>query len=234
MCAVREDGELICWDPDTGSVHELGGGFADVSAGAEVCAVRTDDTVWCWGGFGVIPSRPPQGAFVKVEASQYGSANSQQRACGIRPDASIDCWGYQGVGEPPSHVGPLQQASVRFSPNWPGGRSCGVRIDGTLACWLTLINHGREDPWDMYIRIPRGTFTQVSVPARTYNESLCAIGADSTVHCWHWGDVSAEAPPGRFSHISVAQRHGCGLHLAGTVSCWGSNHEPPWQPPIDE
>ena len=67
MCAVRQDDELICWDPETGSVHELGSGFADVSVGAEVCAVRTDSTVWCWGGFGVFASRPPQGAFVKHE-----------------------------------------------------------------------------------------------------------------------------------------------------------------------
>ena len=234
MCAVRQDDELICWDPETGSVHELGSGFADVSVGAEVCAVRTDSTVWCWGGFGVFASRPPQGAFVKVEASQYGSANNQQRPCGIRPDGRIECWGYHGVGEPPPSVGTLQQASVRFSPNWPGGRSCGVRLDGTLVCWLTLINHGPQDPWDMYIRIPSGTFTQVSVPARTYNESLCAIRDDSSVHCWHWGDPLAEAPTGRFSQISVADRHGCGIRIDGTVSCWGTNHEPPWEAPVDE
>ena len=232
MCAVREDGELICWNPDREGVQELGGGFVDVSTGAEVCAVRTDATAWCWGGFGVFASRPPQGAFVRVEAGQYISANLQQRPCGIRTDGSIHCWGFQGVGEPPPSVGPLQQASVRFSANWPGGRSCGVRVDGTLACWLTLISDGRNDlAWTNLLQVPRGTYTQVSGTTKT-DYTPCAIRTDGTVHCWSWAGPSPEPPPpGRFKLISVERRHGCGIRTDGSLACWGSNHEPPWQPP---
>lgn len=174
------------------------------------------------------------GSLREVEASQYQSANRQQRPCGIRTDGSIDCWGYQGVGEPPPSVGPLQQASVRFSANWPGGRSCGVRVDGTLACWLTLISDGRTDVrWTDFLQVPRGSYTQVSGTARTHN-TPCAIRTDGTVRCWSWGGPSPESPPGRFKLISVERRHGCGIRIDGSLACWGSNHEPPWEPTLPE
>ena len=89
MCAVREDGELICWSPDREGVQELGGGFVDVSTGAEVCAVCTDATAWCWGGLGVFASRPPQGAFVRVEAGctlRSGQSAVALRATRLAPE----------------------------------------------------------------------------------------------------------------------------------------------------
>ena len=88
MCAVREDGELICWMPDREGVQELGGGFVDVSVGAEVCAVRTDATAWCWGGFGVFPSRPPQGAFVKSRPASTKARTASSAPAGSAPTAA--------------------------------------------------------------------------------------------------------------------------------------------------
>src|SRR5690349_11268726 len=57
-----------------------------VSAGSDVCAIRLDSTLTCWGQASTGAGAPPGGTFVQV-----GVGNGF--ACAIRTDSTVACWG---------------------------------------------------------------------------------------------------------------------------------------------
>ena len=61
--------------------------FKAVSAGGDhSCAIRTDDTVTCWGQNSLGQADAPTGSFKAVSAGR-------DHSCGIRTDDTITCWG---------------------------------------------------------------------------------------------------------------------------------------------
>jgi Putative Ig domain/Regulator of chromosome condensation (RCC1) repeat len=95
-CAVREDGDLVCWGDDSaGQLDEVPSGkFHSVSAGrAHTCAIRTDASLVCWGDDSAGPvDEVPEGEFSSVSA---GGAHS----CATGGDTGFACWGSNASGQ---------------------------------------------------------------------------------------------------------------------------------------
>ena len=163
------------------------------------CALRSNQTLVCWGESGFGLRHFPPGRFLGVSAG--GNA-----MCAVRTDFAIACWGTFGVGFPVPPSGRFSSVSSGFY------HACGVRIDGTVACWGD-VDGGLLSP-------PSGQFTSVSAGGN----HACGVRIDGTVACW--GDVDGgllSPPSGQFTSVSVGVRYSCGIRTDGTVVCWGEN-----------
>jgi hypothetical protein len=81
-----------------------------------VCAIRTDDSLVCWGNDenGVV-TNAPTGSFRHVSANRI-------HACAVRLDGSVSCWGNTDLKSVPGKFRKLD-------------RDCGLETDGTITCW---------------------------------------------------------------------------------------------------
>ena len=121
-CAVREDGELLCWG--TGPVADAApkGVFTTVDVSmAHACAIAGDGHLECWGDNSVGQATAPHGTFKAVTT---GSAHS----CAIREDGTIACWGDAEYGE-------LLVPSGAFTGISAGGRHTCAFTAEKVACW---------------------------------------------------------------------------------------------------
>ena len=194
--------------------------FKTVTAGGyHSCALRSDDTITCWGA-GVFggQSDAPSGTFKTVTAS--GSYRSDQHSCGVRSDDTITCWGV-GVFGGQSHA-----PSGTFKTVTAGNQhSCGVRSDDTIACWGASY-WGQSDA-------PSGTFKTVNAGV----DHSCGLRSDDTIACWGANIDRSEGPPGMFRNIvgqtdapsgtfktvNAGDEHSCGVRSDDTITCWGGN-----------
>ena len=93
-------------DPVAGSVERTGRVWRNVSAGAtHTCGVRTDRSLWCWGGNGVgqlglgdrterwVPTR------VGTDADWVRVTAGGTHTCGVRTNRSLWCWGWNRAGQ---------------------------------------------------------------------------------------------------------------------------------------
>ncbi|HCH66406.1 MAG TPA: hypothetical protein DFR83_26620 [Deltaproteobacteria bacterium] len=106
-CGLRSDGSIDCWgdgyncyitieESQGYELNELpigscGGPLpgpyqAMVLSSSNLCALRVDGTLECWGVDTDGETSPPSGEF---EAAELGVSFG----CGLRPDQTLDCWG---------------------------------------------------------------------------------------------------------------------------------------------
>lgn len=161
-CAVSS-GSVRCWglnnQGQTGigrvSEHELSpalvpglNNVTEVRAGADhTCALRSDGSVWCWGGneFGQLGDGTffPRTSPVRVDITDVRelSVNSDAtHTCAIRNDHTVWCWGRNIAGQ--AGDGTMENRNVpvpvtadmaTVSVNWR--HSCGVTRAGRPVCW---------------------------------------------------------------------------------------------------
>ncbi|MYG58308.1 MAG: hypothetical protein F4165_06845, partial [Acidimicrobiia bacterium] len=55
--------------------------------GAHSCAIKSDDTLVCWGSDIYGQATPPSGAFKTISLGTF-------QACGIKTDDTFACWGF--------------------------------------------------------------------------------------------------------------------------------------------
>jgi alpha-tubulin suppressor-like RCC1 family protein len=183
-CGIRSNGTAWCWG--SGYTGQIGNGalpnsqlvpaqvqtdtgpgawsdWVKISAGnTNVCGIRTNGTLWCWGAKGAccdlgdggttnVASRPIQvqtdtGPGAWSDWTQISAA--YEGACGIRVDGSAWCWGNEaygklGIGTAGSRSRPAQVQTDTGPGGWydwvqinsGGSLSCGVRANGTRWCW---------------------------------------------------------------------------------------------------
>jgi alpha-tubulin suppressor-like RCC1 family protein len=58
----------------------------------DVCAVKTDGTIACWGDGYHGETKAPSGRFASV-------TSGEQYTCGLRTDGLVACWGLNGAGQ---------------------------------------------------------------------------------------------------------------------------------------
>ncbi len=242
VCALKSDGTAWCWgdnyygklgvnslDDDkyspTQVYNTLGSGiFSDVSkfsaGSAHTCAVKSDGTVWCWGGnssgqLGInstvsksIPTQvlDPGGTGVLTNVSQVSAGNSH--TCAVKTDGTVWCWGYGGAGRlgnnstsdkrtPVQVVGVGGSGFLTNVSQISAGQShvCALKSDGTAWCWGDNSNGRLGNNSSVY---PQSTPIQVA-------------------------DVNMN-PITNFSQISAGYRHTCAFKTDGTAWCWGYNN----------
>jgi hypothetical protein len=170
-CGIRRDNaQLACWGfegsdgacstvPKTGQLLAPSGEFVELaSTYAHSCAIRTDQTVACWGAgdasddpnqlfcndkinFG--QSVAPPGTFIQISV---GTLNS----CGVHTDGTVACWGagtkpgdcsgdIDSCGQSLPPAGKFVQVAAGYS------HACGLKADRTVECWGSKTN-GRGTP----------------------------------------------------------------------------------------
>jgi len=217
-CAVLNDGTVRCWGADdVGQLGDEGAaaatrlpspvafldGVRTVSAfWRHACAVRDDETLWCWGannagqiGNGTIvdqrrPVRVP--TLMAVRAAGTGQAHS----CAVTRAAGLFCWGDNAA----SQLGSTEDGPVTAPARVPFvsdpiavavglQHTCAIRNGGAVFCW------GQND---------RGQLGQGSMAILSSPVSI--KGLDTGV---------AVAAGAAFS---------CARTVDGAAFCWGDNH----------
>lgn len=174
-----------------------------VSAGAShTCGIKTDTTLWCWGGndrgqLGVGDHadryRPTQVADFPSGWTAVSAGNAF--TCGIRNGYRY-CWGANefgqlGLGDANDRNRPRRLTSEPAS--WASitagrGHACAVRTNGTAFCWGL----------NAYGAVGDGTTGNTELPATV-----------SGGHTWRV--------------LSAGAHHTCGITTAGYRYCWGAN-----------
>jgi hypothetical protein len=121
---VTSNGAIRCWGNNAFRQSEpLTGKFTWVTAGAaHTCALRTDNTVECWGVDSGDPfldalfdsgqQHAPSGYFDHIDAGQYHN-------CGVRPDGSVTWWGDDGSEQSsPGNLTPTECLFLSKSSNY--------------------------------------------------------------------------------------------------------------------
>ena len=203
-----------------------------------LCAVRENGSIRCWGPNRSGRMEVPAGSFQDVAVGKY-------HICGLRTDGTVSCWGANSNGEADAPagqfhsvvVGDYHSCGLRTDDTaicWGGhvdGRvsapsgqfrslvagnenTCGVRTDGSLTCW--------GDLFGVPSSLPEGPFRAISGTP----DYGCGVRTDGSVSCWSSYPSEAEPPPGsRFRTVSVFYDFACGVRTDGTVECWGKNNE---------
>lgn len=198
------------------------GGFSAISTGgSRGCGLGVDGGVECWGSARWTPERG------LIAVSEPGMPDvpfvAVSGPCALRPEGDIACAG--PVDGNPERLGPF----VALSDN-PG---CGIRPDGRIDCWFNP--SADVDGYEVsFPPPPLGAFAAVSVS----RDHGCGIRLDDTLDCWGSNEVElafgdeisisddsgqARPPGGRFTAVSAAAQHTCGIRPDGTVECWGGN-----------
>ena len=218
-CAIRGSGEIECWEgranrwglaTDFGQLAPPPGPFTAVSGGTEhACGLRPSGAIECWGtplnDFG--QTAIPTGRFIAVSAGPLST-------CGLRENGAISC-----------------------SPNWSQAAAAADPYISVIAYDYCGLRESGET--DCLQPAPLGPFTAVSAGGR----HACAIRAGSgAIECWgsnsrqlveynedtgeltrieeiHTGAL--DAPPGRFTAISVGSTYTCAIRDTGAIECWG-------------
>jgi alpha-tubulin suppressor-like RCC1 family protein len=227
-CAVRSDSTLWCWGYNGGGELGIGsfggnqflpqqvtspaaGGWASITitaSGGSACAVRTDTTLWCWGGngdgqlgIGSTGNQDQPHQVTSPAAAGWSSADAGaggDDTCAVRADTTLWCWGSNfdgqlGIGSTTSQHLP-QQVTSPAAGGWTsvaagGTHTCATRIHA-LWCWGD--NHlgqlGSGGPNRQLL--PR----RVQLPSRT-----------------------------GWSIVAAGLQHACATHTGHTLWCWGYN-----------
>ena len=172
--------------------------FTAIAAGGHhSCAVRTDQTIACWGNNAFDQAYPPEGQHTAIAAGEWHS-------CAIRTDQTIACWGHNELGQTDAPDG--QYIAVDAG----GNHSCAIKTDNTIACW----GHN----WDGQADLPAGKYTAIAAG----HSHSCAIRADQTITC-SGRDVDGliDAPQGQYTAIAAGDWHSCAIRPDQTIACWG-------------
>ncbi|MDZ4085011.1 MAG: hypothetical protein U1E10_18865, partial [Bdellovibrionales bacterium] len=264
-CGISAAGRLFCWGRDSSGALGDGGSAIDqlypvpidapntytqVAVGNySTCAVRTDNSLWCWGnnttgqlGTGnltamSVPTLTDTG-YVKV-------ALGISSTCGLRTDGSVRCWGSQANGRVgngltsgnallPELVN-IGGTAVDISVGYD--HACAIRVDGATFCWggnaIGQIGNGTTIQAPLPVEIVTGG-TMVQISAGQYYS--CALRVDGKAYCWGEG-ASGKLGQGsgsnssvpvasqstyNFTSIKAGGNSTCGIDQSDNrLKCWG-------------
>ena len=193
---------------------------AIAAGGTHTCALKTDQTIQCWGIFAKQATAPP-GTYTAITA---GGTHT----CALRTDQTITCWGNNEDGQADPPAGTYTAIAAG------GTHTCALRTDQTITCWGNNYDYwedtylGQADP-------PAGTYTAIAAGGT----HTCALRTDQTITCWgnnydYWEDTylgQADPPTGTYTAIAAGWRHSCALGSDQTIACWGNNEDGQADPP---
>lgn len=180
-----------------------------IAAGSEfTCAIKTDDTVWCWGRndqfqLGASTHLALSESLLPVQTAALGAGRvpskivaGSEHACVLATDGTVWCWGGNGYGQVGVSGGnQLDPTQVTLSGTATliaagGVNTCALLTDNSLVCWgrnnLGQLGIGSADGTAHYTPtavtgIP-GSFTIASLDIGT--GQVCASSASNEVWCW--------------------------------------------------
>ena len=204
-CGIRLNGELHCW---RGGTPALEGTFRQVSVGSDHgCAIRSDQTVVCWGSDAFGKATPPAGEFRDVSAGV-------DHTCGIRTDNAHECWGNPAASD--------LDVSSEVAPDWGGNylrvssgtsHTCAINASRTAVC-------GGKDDFGQV----SGGFISEAISISASRTHTCGVSILLNVHCWgSSADGKTTPPSGDYTSVATGDDFSCAITTAGNVRCWGDD-----------
>jgi alpha-tubulin suppressor-like RCC1 family protein len=244
-CAISPAGALKCWGASS-TPHAVAAGstFKDISLGSYTytydfrgCAIRSDDTLWCFESSSMSLAQVDTGSFTQT-------AVGYQNQCAIAKTGALYCWGTNntygqlGVGDNATTHTTLVQ--VGTDTNWKRvvtsqDHTCALDATGALYCWgldhagqlgdgnpdATVANYASSP-----IAIAAGTtWSDVSV----HSSVTCGVRGDGALLCWGQGaylGVNSRTPATvdtakDWAKVRLSPNHACAIKKTGTLYCWG-------------
>ena len=197
------------------------------------CAVRTSDTVTCWGGDEGYLEHLSASRLDDVVALSTGNHDTARlHTCAVHDNGDVSCWGpgsqgQLGLGDTDTYHLPelvpdiFDAVAVAAGPSF----TCVVHHDGYVSCWgLNRSGQLGDDTSvsnrDWPARVP-GLVDIVAISAG--ENHVCAIDDDGDLSCWGWvyGDtpLTVRAPNDVIS-VSMGGTETCITTVDGRVYCW--------------
>lgn len=187
------------------------------------CLLRSDKTVWCWGG-GNSHSKPPKppAQLHKIEnlpPIKRINMGSSYTYCAISDDDQTWCWGqnnYKAKNFYQENSFGIKSLNTHLKELFIGMRGlCGRDNSDDLHCW--------GDSYGGIVKIP---LEKKVIKFRVGFKQACAVLEDASVSCWKM----APAPKPRniftngekLTEIMTGWDKGCALKDDRTVWCWRS------------
>lgn len=130
-------------------------------------------------------------------------------ACAIAENNELVCWGTDEYEIPQSPRGEFSEVSVGY---W---YACATDIEGYPHCWGLPGRHRDLD---------YGQTDAPKVPLHGISSGAwqaCGLDEFDQIVCWGVVDGEYAPCPGRYAKISNGYGVNCGLHLDGSIECWG-------------
>jgi alpha-tubulin suppressor-like RCC1 family protein len=173
------------------------------------CVVRTDDTIWCWGGNGdgatgygqlgdgTFENRPSPVQVAGIDDALEVDAGGWT-TCAVRSDGSVWCWGYGeqgtlGDGNSANSASPVRVSGIGDAQAVSVGRfkACAIRGDSSTWCWgATSWGSSTGGPAPTPVEGNSGGLT--NPVALAADRTLIVLDADGAV--WNWGGGTNQAP----------------------------------------
>jgi hypothetical protein len=214
-CALRADGQVACWgqigsvDSPTPVVYPGLSGVRQIAAASgTVCAVVSNNRVWCFGdnslgqlGIGTMAasSNTPVQTTALVDAVRItGGAN---HFCVVRVNAAVRCWGANSSGEignnststavrqPVNVSGLTQVAQVSAGAS----HTCARKTSGQVVCWGAN-DHGQLGigTTSAYVLTPQALTSMTNATAlASGSATTCALTTTTGPQCWGSGAQGA-------------------------------------------
>ena len=268
-CAVKTDATVWCWGSLPTSLDPLvpspsivfSDSFIPVQipltnvrsvavGGQHVCALLSDESVWCWGKNSkgqlgndtrfdsVVPVRA---VIDKVQSLDVGS----EHTCAVRTTHSVWCWGSNafhrlGLRSSAPRLVPTYVPKVRANTVATGESfTCITSITERVQCWGRN-QYGQLGRTAGASRIsPHTTSVKKPVSLSAGDEFACALTAAQTTWCWgrnRYGQLAngssiAKSTPqkvlppadiGAITAVGVGASHACGItSVTSAMWCWG-------------
>ena len=116
------------------------------------CAIKTDQTIACWGNNWQGLADAPEGQYTAIAAGDV-------HTCAIRTDQTITCWGNNQDGQ--ADAPPGEYSAIAASAHWHGSHSCAIGVDQSIACWG--YNQDGESSVPIRLRTPPEELLSVQV-----------------------------------------------------------------------
>lgn len=232
-CVIASDDQVYCWG--LGDVGQIGDGLVSntnsptlvdttgalsgktiksiTSSNRSICAIASDDQVYCWGYLGKLVNGVDSYAYVPTAVDTSGVLNGLTikkvsigtgTFCAIASDDKVYCWGDGADGK-------LGNNSTAHSPTpvavYTSGVLSGkviveVKLYGTVVCVRDSSNElycwGKNDNGQLgnnsktNSSIPVAVIKKDVVVGKTFKNILgnfssnliCAIGSDDQLYCW--------------------------------------------------
>ena len=243
-CAVA-NGAVRCWgDNSKGQLGDgsttasylnsvavggLSSGVTKVITGQWfACALKSDQTVWCWGDntagqLGNDPAAHPTSStpFQVAGLSLITSmAAGQDHACALNQNGSVSCWGNNGQGQlgngsQTTTFSPVQVSTLTSGVTaiTAGGYHTCALVNGTVSCWgfnsfgqlgnnLTIL---RKEP-TLVSGLSNGIIAVIAGGINYDQEQTCAITNTGQLKCWggnEYGQLGDNLPIQRTTPVRV-------------------------------
>jgi alpha-tubulin suppressor-like RCC1 family protein len=204
-CAIRANGQIVCWGYGVGATPVLAATIPDARAIAlgylQRCVLRASGAVSCWGGgtSGELGDGAFSDSATPVDVSgltdAVAIAAGYQHVCAVRATGNVVCWGANGFGQlgtgdlAPSGT-PRAVAGVGDAVGVSTGifHTCVARRTGAITCF--------------------GANAEGQLGVGDTLSSLVPV---------------AVATPGPAALVAAGSRQTCAVLATGRVSCWGQN-----------